>query len=94
MTNSNPIEILLIEDNEGDAKLTEKALKKAKIVNRLHVVDDGSKGMDFLGQRGEYSEVPRPDLILLDLNPPKKDGREVLDEVKHDLTFSEYPWLS
>jgi len=86
-----PINILLVEDNEGDAKLTAKALTKARILNKLHVVDDGEKAMDFLHQRGKYTEAPRPDLILLDLNLPRKDGREVLEEVKADPNLLQIP---
>ncbi len=88
---NSPINILLVEDNEGDAKLTAKALTKARILNKLHVVDDGEKAMDFLYQRGAYLQVPRPDLILLDLNLPKKDGREILEEVKADPNLLQIP---
>lgn len=77
-----PIEILLVEDNPGDARLAMEALKDAKVNNNLHVVEDGVEAMTYLDRKGKYSEVPRPDLILLDLNLPKKDGREVLAEVK------------
>ncbi len=78
------IEILLVEDSAADVRLTIEALKEAKVANRLSVVDDGVKAMDFLHQRDGYTDAPRPDLILLDLNLPRKDGREVLEEIKAD----------
>ena len=78
------IAILLIEDSPSDAKLTAKTLSKAKVLNNLHIVEDGVEAIAFLAQEGKYLEVPRPDLILLDLNLPKKDGREVLAEIKSD----------
>ena len=77
-----PAEILLVEDSEGDIRLTREALRDSKIVNNLHVVMDGVEAMDFLYGRGEYSGAKRPDLIILDLNLPRKDGREVLEEIK------------
>ncbi len=86
-----PIEILLIEDNPGDVDLTKEALQDAKVRNRLHVVDDGAKAVDFLYKKGEYADVPRPDIILLDLNLPKKDGRQVLEEIKADPQLAEIP---
>ena len=92
--NSNgwqPIEILLVEDNPGDVDLTKEALQDAKVRNRLHVVDDGAKAVDFLYKRGEYADAPRPDLILLDLNLPKKDGRQVLEEIKADPQLAGIP---
>ena len=79
-----PAEILLVEDNVADAELTREALADAKISNNLRVVQDGVEAMEFLRRRGKYADVPRPDLILLGLNPPKKDGREVLAEIKAD----------
>jgi two-component system, chemotaxis family, response regulator Rcp1 len=85
------IEILLVEDSPGDVRLTIEALKEAKLRNRLHVVDDGVKAMEFLRRQGAYSEVPRPDLVLLDLNLPRKDGREVLQEIKSDPDLMRIP---
>ena len=79
-----PIEILLVEDNPGDARLTREALRDAKVRNRLHVAADGVDALAFLRREGKHAAVPKPDLILLDLNLPKKDGREVLDEIKRD----------
>ena len=80
--NGHRVEILLVEDNPGDVRLTLEALKEGKVNNNLHVAQDGVEAMAFLRQEGKYAGVPRPDLILLDLNLPKKDGREVLEEVK------------
>ncbi len=79
-----PVEILLIEDNPVDVRMTQEAFKDYRVANNLHVVTDGEAGMDFIRRRGEYANAPRPDLILLDLNLPKKDGREILDEIKSD----------
>jgi CheY-like chemotaxis protein len=78
----SPVEILLVEDSPGDVRLTMEALKEARVNNRLNVVGDGVEAMAFLLRQGQYAESPRPDLILLDLNLPKKDGREVLAEIK------------
>ena len=89
--NGNPIEILLVEDNPGDVELTREALKEAKVLNNLHVFINGEAAMAFLRRGGEYRDVPRPDVILLDLNLPKKDGREVLAEVKQDEDFRRIP---
>jgi two-component system, chemotaxis family, response regulator Rcp1 len=86
-----PVEILLVEDNPGDADLTREALAEAKVHNRLHVADDGAKALDFLFRRGIYADAPRPDIILLDLNLPKKDGRQVLAEIKDDPALTEIP---
>ena len=79
-----PVEILLVEDNPGDARLTREALREARVRNNLHVALDGVEALAFLRRQGKYAAVPSPDLILLDLNLPKKDGREVLDEIKRD----------
>ena len=86
-----PIEILLIEDNPGDARLAKEALKDSKLMNTLNIVEDGVEAMNFLHQTGKYSKMPRPDLIILDLNLPKKDGREVLAEIKTDDDLKRIP---
>jgi CheY-like chemotaxis protein len=86
-----PIDILLVEDAPSDVRLTREALKDAKILNTLHVVQDGVAAMDFLRQQGQYAGNPRPALILLDLNLPKKDGREVLAEIKQDENLKRIP---
>jgi chemotaxis family two-component system response regulator Rcp1 len=86
-----PVEILLVEDNPGDVRLAREGLSECKIRNNLHVVDDGVKAMAFLRREGEYANVPRPDLVLLDLNLPRKDGREVLREVKDDVSLKTIP---
>jgi len=79
-----PIEILLVEDNPGDARLTREALRDARVRNNLHVAADGVEALAFLRRQGKHAAVAKPDLILLDLNLPKKDGREVLEEIKGD----------
>ncbi|HPE98199.1 MAG: response regulator [Chitinophagales bacterium] len=76
--------ILLVEDNPGDIRLTQEAFKEGTIPKTLHVVKDGVEAMEFLRQRGKYAEAPMPDIILLDLNLPRKDGREVLADIKAD----------
>lgn len=91
MQTFRPIEILLVEDNPGDVRLTQEALKDAKVSNTLHVVEDGVAAMDFLYRRGLYENQPRPALILLDLNLPKKNGREVLAEIKQDPQLKDIP---
>ena len=84
MDNLKFVEILLIEDNPGDALLTQEALKEGKVRNNLHIVYDGVEATDFLFKRNRYKNAPRPDLIILDLNLPKKNGQEVLAEIKAD----------
>jgi chemotaxis family two-component system response regulator Rcp1 len=86
-----PIEILLVEDNPGDADLAREALENSKIYNLLHVVVDGEEAMAFLRRKGKYAKAPRPDLVLLDLNLPRKDGREVLAEIKSDPDLKRIP---
>lgn len=81
-TNGQPIEILMVEDNPSDVRLTVEAFKDAKVRNKMHVAVDGEDAMAFLQREGRYSDAPKPDLILLDLNLPKKNGREVLAEIK------------
>ena len=85
------IEILLVEDNPGDADLAREALETSKVHNTLRVVGDGEAAMAFLRRQGKYADAPRPDLVLLDLNLPKKDGREVLAEVKADDDLKRIP---
>ena len=85
------VEILLVEDNPGDVRLTVEALRDARVANRLNVVGDGEAALAFLRQEGEYGSAPRPDLILLDLNLPLKDGRETLGEIKRDPKFLSIP---
>jgi len=81
-TTTAAIEVLLVEDSPGDVRLTREALKDAKVFINLSVVSDGAQAMAFLGREGMHANAPRPDLILLDLNLPLKDGREVLEEIK------------
>lgn len=87
----NSIEILLVEDNPGDVRLLREGLKEGKVRNRLNVVGDGVEAMLFLRREGEYIDAPRPDLILLDLNLPKKNGRQVLEEIKADSNLRRIP---
>ena len=88
---SRPVEILLVEDNPGDVRLTREALREGKVHNVLHVVPDGVEALRFLRREDQYAEAVRPDLILLDLNLPKKDGREVLQDVKADPALRNIP---
>jgi CheY-like chemotaxis protein len=91
LTNSRPINILLVEDSPGDVRLTQEALKEGKVSNQVHVARDGVEAMEFLRRQGKFADKPRPDLILLDLNMPKKDGREVLAELKADVSLRTIP---
>ena len=84
MSAGHPIEILLVEDNPADVRLTQEALREGKVKNSLNVARDGTEALAFLRRQGPHASAPRPDLILLDLNLPKKDGREVLAEIKSD----------
>ncbi len=86
-----PIEILIVEDNPADVDLTKLALKKAKVMNIVNVATDGEEAMAFLRREGKYAEAPRPDLVLLDLNLPKKSGMEVLADIKNDESLSCIP---
>ncbi len=86
-----PVDILLVEDNPGDYRLTKEALKEGKVYNNLHWAQDGVEAIEFLKRRGKYDAAPRPDIILLDLNLPKKDGREVLSEIKRDEALRTIP---
>ena len=85
------INILLAEDSPADVELTRQALLEAKVANVVHVVGDGEAALEFVHRRGAYADAPRPDLILLDLNMPKKDGREVLEEIKNDADLRRIP---
>ena len=86
-----PVEILLVEDNPGDAVLTREAFKNSKLLNAMHHVEDGVEAMAFLRQEGPYANRPRPDLVLLDLNLPRMDGREVLSAIKQDEQLKHIP---
>jgi chemotaxis family two-component system response regulator Rcp1 len=88
---ATPIEVLLVEDSLGDVRLTREAFKDAKVHINLHVAPDGAEAMDFLNREGKHASAARPDLILLDLNLPKKDGREVLEEIKESPTLKSIP---
>src|SRR5438105_4068579 len=89
--NSRPIEILLVEDNVGDARLTLEAFKEGKVTNNLSTVRDGVEALAYLRRQGKYANAVQPDLVLLDLNLPRKDGREVLAEIKADETLKRIP---
>ena len=92
MLNENrPVEILLVEDNPGDERLTREALKEGKVYSNLHWAKDGVEAMEFLRREGRFQDAPRPDIILLDLNLPKKDGREVLQDIKNDEVLKRIP---
>ena len=88
---SRPVEVLLVEDNPGDVRLTQEALKEGRVMVNLTVAADGVEAMEILNRKGPYKEKPRPDLILLDLNLPKKNGREVLLEIKADAELRRIP---
>lgn len=88
---TDSINILLVEDNPADAELTRVAMDEVKMINSLHIVSDGIDALDFLYRRGAFGDAPRPDLILLDLNLPRKDGREVLAEIKEDENLKTIP---
>lgn len=88
---TKPIDILLVEDNPGDVRLTKEALRDAKVLNEIYVARDGVEAMQFVHKEGSYTNAPMPDLILLDLNLPRKDGREVLAEIKKDPKLKHIP---
>ena len=88
---SKAVNILLIEDNEGDIFLTRKAFEKASFPNEIHIAKDGEEALDFVFQRGSFAVKPRPDIIFLDMNMPKKDGKEVLKEIKEDESLRRIP---
>ncbi|BBZ37796.1 response regulator [Mycobacterium conspicuum] len=88
---TRPIEILLVEDDPGDELITREAFEDNKLQNRLHVAHDGEEGLNYLYQRGEFQDARRPDLILLDLNLPKYDGRQLLEKIKSDPDLSRIP---
>jgi len=90
-TFGNLVEILMVEDNPGDVRLTQEALKEGKVRNKMHVVGDGVEALAFLRREGKYADAPRPDLILLDLNLPRKNGSEVLTEIKEDPDLRRIP---
>lgn len=87
----DPVDILLVEDNPGDVRLTREALREGKIENTVHVATDGVEAVDFLFRRGDHVDAPRPDMVLLDLNLPRKNGDEVLEEIRGDPALSTIP---
>ncbi|MEP6986570.1 MAG: response regulator [Chloroflexota bacterium] len=91
VVNVEAVEILLVEDSPGDVRLTQEALKDSKLYNNLNVVPDGVEAIAFLRRQGQYTNAPRPDLILLDLNLPRMDGRQVLQEIKNDENLKRIP---
>lgn len=91
MSDPKPIDILLVEDNEGDVFLTKKAFRKAKILNNIYVAKDGEIALDMLRHNPGYEDIPRPEIILLDINLPKKDGKQVLAEIKADKSLKRIP---
>ncbi len=91
MNNTRPIEILLVEDNPGEVRLMQEVFKECKTPNNLNVVEDGVEAMEYLRKEGKYADSQRPDIILLDLNLPRKDGREVLAEIKADDNLKRIP---
>ncbi|WP_323190240.1 response regulator [Halostella sp. PRR32] len=90
-SSSDPADILLVEDNPGDVRLTKEAFEDGRIANTLHVVNDGVEALDFLYRRGDHADAPCPDIVLLDLNLPRKDGDEVLEEINSDPELSRVP---
>lgn len=86
-----PVEILLVDDNPADVDLTREAFKDARVVNRLHVVNDGDEALQFLRREGRFAQAPRPDMMILDLNMPRKDGHEVLAEMSKDENLAAIP---
>ena len=91
MANRNPIDILMVEDNPGDVRLTRETLREGKVFHDLHVATDGVEALAFLRREGNYAAAPQPDLVLLDLNLPRKDGRQVLAEIKEDPKLRQIP---
>jgi two-component system, chemotaxis family, response regulator Rcp1 len=88
---AQPVEILLVEDNPGDVRLVQEALRDSKLINKMHAVTDGQKALAYLRKEGLFADAVRPDLVLLDLNLPRKDGREVLAEIKADDALRQIP---
>ena len=91
VADNRPVEILLVEDNPGDERLTREALREGKVYNNLHWVKDGVEAMEFLRRQGRHAGAARPDIVLLDLNLPRKDGREVLQDIKGDAELKRIP---